>query len=117
MRLRALRLAAASCLLLPLAAHAETTWLCGLSADLVRLVCVADADPRDLPAEGPAAGRPTAVVNGTRFPLDPSRPWTVDLWSPPTERDRVELLARSTICYRSPGCTVSLAWPQDLAAR
>lgn len=99
---------------LPLPVHADTHWRCELSRDLVRLVCRADAPP---PAATPVVPVTTAQVHGTRFPLDPSRPWTVDLWTPPTERDRVELLARATICYRSPGCTVSLAWPEELAAR
>ena len=100
---------------LPPAAFADTHWRCGLSSDLVRLVCRAEAAPTA--TEPVAASAPTAQVRGTRFPLDPSRPWTVDLWTPPTERDRVELLARATICYRSPGCSVSLDWPQDLAPR
>ena len=63
--------------LLPASAGA-TTWLCGLSEDLVRLVCVVDSDPLDGLADTPpdtppqgAAGRPTAAVNGTRFTLDP----------------------------------------------
>ena len=112
-RVGTILLAAAA--VLPAPTRADTHWRCQLSHDLVRLVCRADA------AQPVAADvrtvAPTAQVNGTRFPLDPSRPWTVDLWTPPTERDRVELLARATICYRSPGCTVSLAWPEDLAAR
>lgn len=81
----------------------QTLWLCGLSDDAVRLVCVADADPRQtVPAE-PAQ---RVVVNGTVFPLDPKREYTVDLWSPPTDWENVERLARATICYRSPGCSV-----------
>ena len=53
----------------------------------------------------------TAVVNGTRFPLEPERTWFVEMWSPPTEPEFVELLARATICYRSPGCSVQvLPW-------
>jgi hypothetical protein len=108
---------------LPVAARADTHWRCELSRDLVRLVCRAEPATPAAAAPGAPVAVPvvapvsTAQVHGTRFPLDPSRPWTVDLWSPPTERDRVELLARATICYRSPGCTVSLAWPEDLAAR
>lgn len=104
---------------LPLSARADTHWRCELSRDLVRLVCRADPASESAASATPTvtAAAPTAQVRGTRFPLDPSRPWTVDLWTPPTERDRVELLARATICYRSPGCTVSLAWPEDLASR
>lgn len=85
-----------------------TTWLCGLSEDLVRLVCVVDSDPLDL-APAPEAAKPTAVVNGTRFPLDPRTVYSVDLWSPPTELASVTLLARATICYRSPDCQVVMA--------
>lgn len=83
--------------------QAQTLWLCGLSDDAVRLVCVAEADP--LPA-APAEPAQRVVVNGTVFPLDPKREYTVDLWSPPTDWDYVERLARATICYRSPGCNV-----------
>lgn len=93
-------------------AQAGTHWLCGLSAELTRLVCVADADPFE-PAT-PAA--PAATVRGTRFPLDPRQRWTVDFWSPPTEGASVEFLARATLCYRSPGCSVSVALPAYLQA-
>lgn len=89
-----------------------TTWLCGLSADLVRLHCVADADPGERNAL-PASAETTAIVRGTRFPLDPGRAWTVDLWSPPTDAAWLSLLARSTLCYRSPGCEVVLALPRE----
>lgn len=80
---------------------AAPQWRCTLSPDLVRLVCDAAAP------EEPAAA-PTASVNGTRFPLDTRRRWVVDLWSPPTEMASLELLARATICYRSPGCQVQV---------
>jgi hypothetical protein len=93
-------------------AVAGTHWLCGLSAELTRLVCVADEDPMDQAV--PEAT--TATVRGTRFPLDPRRQWTVDLWSPPTECSSVEFLARATLCFRSPGCTVSVALPAFLQA-
>jgi hypothetical protein len=93
------------------AAQVATLWHCGLSPDLVRLECV--ADPLAPAAMAPAA---TAVVNGTRFPLDPARRWVVDLWSPPTETERVLQLARATVCYRSPGCEVQLTLPAALAA-
>lgn len=85
-------------------AHAGTAWLCNLSEDAVRLICVADVDPADL-----AVSTPTASVKGTKFPLDPRQLYTVDLWSPPSEPDRLELLARATICFRSPDCTVTVA--------
>lgn len=86
-------------------AQAGTAWLCNLSSDAVRLVCVADNDPRD----DVTAGVPVATVRGQSFPLDPRRAWTVDLWSPPSDPADLELLARATICYRSAGCTVTLA--------
>ena len=101
--------------LLPASAGA-TTWLCGLSEDLVRLVCVVDSDPLEALSDTEsgtlppgAAARLTAVVNGTRFPLDPRSVYSVDRWSPPTEVASVALLARATICYRSPGCQVVMA--------
>lgn len=94
----------------PLPAAAQATWLCGLSADAVQLVCVAEFDPV-LAVHAPAAT--TAVVKGTRFPLDPAGPWVVDLWSPPSDPDTLAQLARATICYRSPGCEVILAWAPE----
>lgn len=93
-----------------LPAAAQATWLCGLSADAVQLVCVAEFDPV-LAADTPPAT--TAVVKGTRFPLDPAGSWVVDLWSPPTDPDTLAQLARATICYRSPGCEVILAWAPE----
>lgn len=83
-------------------ARAGTVWLCGLSADLTRIVCVADQPPADDAAPPPT----TAQVRGTRFPLDSRRQWTVDLWSPATDPGPVAQLARATLCYRSPGCEV-----------
>jgi hypothetical protein len=92
--------------MLPVPALAGTLWLCGLSADALRLVCVADDDPRD--AATPAAAVETARVHGTRFPLDPHGVWTVDLWSPATDPAQLAVLAQATICYRSPGCEARL---------
>lgn len=91
------------------AVHADVVWLCGLSEDMTRIVCVAD------PPEDAMAPVATAQVNGTTFPLDPRKKYTVDLWSPATELDRVELLARATICYRSPGCQVVFTHPPQMA--
>ncbi len=93
---------------LALPSAAAPQWRCALSSDLVQLVCDAAA------AEEPAAA--TASVNGTRFPLDTRRRWVVDLWSPPTELAPLELLARATLCYRTPGCQVQVDVP-SLAAR
>jgi hypothetical protein len=96
-------------LLAPGQALGGTVWLCGLSPDLTRLVCVADVDPATDDNTAPAL--PTAQVNGTRFPLDARGRWTVDLWSPATDPDSVTTLARATICYRSPGCEVIMTLP------
>ena len=87
-------------------AVAATDWLCALSHDGVRLVCVADTDPT---ATLQVDSSVTASVRGTAFPLDRQQVYAVDLWSPPTEPDWVLLLARSTICFRSPDCTVTVA--------
>ncbi|WP_298834216.1 hypothetical protein [uncultured Piscinibacter sp.] len=95
--------------LLPTQSPAQTEWLCGLSEDAMRLVCVAEAGPRDSPKP---ALRPVAQVNGTKFPLDPRRLYTVELWGPATEMDFVEELARSTMCYRSPACAVTFIGPR-----
>lgn len=84
-------------------ARAGTVWLCGLSDDLTRIVCIADTPAAEEPM--PAAA-PAAQVNGTRFPLDTRRQWTVDLWSPATEAEPVTLLARATLCWRTPDCAV-----------
>jgi hypothetical protein len=92
-------------------AQAQTHWVCSLTADALQLACVAEADPLRDATPAPA---PTVRVNGTAFPLDPARRYVVDLFGPPTELAPVEHLARATICYRSPGCTVTLAeaaWP------
>lgn len=100
-------LAAALLLLATSAAPAATVWLCGLSEDLTRIVCVADAadgEPGPPPAE-------TGRVGGTRFPLDTRRQWTVNLWSPPTEPGPVTELARATLCWRTPDCEVLMHLP------
>lgn len=100
--------------LLPAQSPAQTMWLCGLSSDALRLVCVAEAGPREAPEP---ALHPTAQVNGTKFPLDPRRLYTVELWGPAAEMDFVEQLARSTMCYRSSDCKVTFISPRvDVAA-
>jgi hypothetical protein len=95
-------------------AQARTNWLCGLSEDILRLVCVAEAGPQDVQDPAPA---PRAVVNGTAFPLDPRRQYTVELLAPAGEMEFVEQLARATMCYRTPECTVSFAGPRVQATR
>lgn len=89
-------------------ARAGVLWLCGLSAELTRIVCVADPDTVEVLDAPPT---PTAVVRGTRFPLNPQQVYTVDLWSPSTDAEAAEFLARATICYRSPGCEVRFSAP------
>ena len=96
-------------------AHAGAHWLCNVSNDGSQLICIADVEPADRAAT-PSPPATTAQVRGTRFPLDPARRYTVEMWSPPTEADFVALLARATICYRSPGCEVTLAPGPWLAA-
>lgn len=91
---------------------AQVSWVCGLSDDAVRLVCVADADPT---MQAAADIQPTARVGGTSFPLDPRRQYSVDLWTPPSDMEFVAQLARATICYRSPGCTVVMAAQAPIA--
>ena len=49
------------------------------------------------------------MVAGTSFPLDTRRQYSVDLWTPPSDMEFVAQLARATICYRSPGCSVVMA--------
>lgn len=118
------------CLLLSSFAHAsDVRWHCLLSADLTRLHCAAQsAGPEVLAVTATGPGSPGAVetvaspaapvaeVRGTRFPLDPRRTWTVDLWSPPDDGAFVEQLARATICYRTPRCQVKVDL-QPLARR
>lgn len=89
--------------LAPLSARAAVEWLCGLSASGVQVVCVAEAGP--MPAVDLVAP-PRTLVNGVAFPLARDRVYTVELWSPPTEMAFVELLARATMCYRTPDCQV-----------
>lgn len=103
--------------IVPLQASSQTVWLCGLSADAMRLVCVADTAAQDVqsPTESPVA-----VVNGTRFPLDPRQLYTVELLTQATDMPFVEQLARATLCYRTPSCSVAFAAPRSdiaLAAR
>lgn len=102
----------------PCAASAQTLWLCVLSEDAVRLVCVAETDPLDaveVADVGNVAPPAQAVVNGTAFPLDPKRSYSIDLWSPPTEMDFVEQLAQASLCHRSAGCRAVVAGERWLA--
>jgi hypothetical protein len=58
---------------------AATHWVCALSDDVVRLVCVADTGP-ELPT---SATKGISHVRGTRFPLDTADIYTVELGVPP----------------------------------
>lgn len=101
--------------LAPAMAH-TTIWLCGLSEEMTRLSCVADQDEAlsDLPVD---SRRQTAnadlvhQVRGTRFPLDPTRAWSVPLWTVPYDISSLRTLAHATICYRSPSCEVVMLQP------
>lgn len=102
---RFLVLLAAATLTAPVVA--DTVWVCGLSHEGVRLHCIAEDDPSlDAVADPRTA---TVSVRGTRFPLDTRRQWMVDLWTPPSDPAFVGLLARATICYRTPDCQVIMA--------
>jgi hypothetical protein len=82
----------------------------------VWLVCVADVDAVRTAATGELQ-EITAVVNGTRFPLDARRIHTVDFWSPATDLAFVDRLAQATLCYRSPGCEVTFTGQPQQTAR
>lgn len=100
-----------------LAQASGTLWLCHLSGQDTQLVCIAEPSaPGEQEDDGPASASPMtrATVHGTRFPLDPSRVYAVDLLAPATEADWLEELARATVCYRSPGCQVVLTGLGDL---
>lgn len=101
-------LAAGVLALAPLSAAARTAWVCALAPNGVQIVCVAEAAP-DAVGDTPPALR--TVVNGVSFPLARDRVYTVDLWSPPTEMAFVELLARATMCHRTPDCHVTWTTP------
>lgn len=92
---------------MPATALAGTHWLCSLSQDLVRLICVADTD--GLEPEPTAVVRRT--VRGVKYPLDPQQQYVVNLWAPPDELERVEQLAKATICYRDAECQVTFSAP------
>lgn len=93
--------------LLASSGQAQVRWMCHLSDHATRLVCVAEEDPARPVAA--AAVSPT-VVRGTRFPLNPRGTYTVDLWSPATDRDFTAELAQATLCYRTPDCQAWLQW-------
>lgn len=99
--------------LLASSGQAQVRWLCHLSDQATRLVCVAEEDP----AQPVAAAAPSpAVVRGTRFPLNPRGIYTVDLWSPATDREFTAELAQATLCYRTPDCQAWLQWERQAGA-
>lgn len=96
----------------PATALAGPHWLCSLSQDLVRLVCV--VDPDGLEPEAVPAVR--TMVRGVKYPLDPRQSYTVDIWAAPDELERVESLAKATICHRDAECQVTFSAPGVAAA-
>jgi hypothetical protein len=94
--------------------EAGTNWFCELTPDGMRVSC--RAETRTTSAEPAPASQKTSV-NGTEFPLDAGRRWVVDLFAVPDDLQRLELLTRATICYRSPECSVLLVTPAHLAPR
>ena len=98
-----------------LPAMAGTHWMCGLSQEGVRLVCVADPDDMaDAEPAKPAPGRGAVVA---RHPISAGRQRCLHRSSSgvcPTTRSGWSSWQRATICYRSPGCTVSVAPVQGL---
>lgn len=101
-------LAAGVLALVPPSAGAGTTWSCALAPNVVQIVCVAEAGPAPAADTAPAV---RTVVRGVSFPLARDRVYTVDLWSPPTDWAFVELLARATMCYRTPDCQITWTTP------
>lgn len=95
----------------PATAFAGTHWLCGLSQDLVRLICVADPDSME-PDTAPVVQR---TVRGVKYPLDPRQQYSVDIWAAPDELERVERLAKATICHRDASCQVTFSAPSVAA--
>lgn len=91
----------------PATSLAGTHWLCGLSQDLVRLICVADPDGAE-PDAVPVVQR---TVRGVKYPLDPRQQYSVDIWAAPDELERVERLAKATICHRDASCQVTFSAP------
>jgi hypothetical protein len=87
---------------------AQVAWTCAISADGTCLDCASSSRPGAVASSAAAGGAAAAVVRGVAFPLDPTGTYSVALWSPPTERRFVELLASATICFRTPDCRVAV---------
>lgn len=84
--------------------RADTTWLCSLDRDWTNLHCLADGET---PSAADAGAGTT--INGTAFPLDAGRAYTIPLWSPATDGEMLRQLADATMCYRTADCRVILA--------
>ncbi len=102
--------AACAALMLSLATPAAAAdWLCNLSEDVEHLVCLADIDLFDDPVTAGTAAAVPVMYRGNRYPLDKRKIYVIALWGPPSEMERLEQLAQSAICFRSPACTVTLS--------
>jgi hypothetical protein len=80
-----------------------TLWRCSLTSGATRLLCVAERAP-----DAAETGTTTAVRNASgvpaRYPLDPSRPYTIELLGPATDMPMVAQLAQFTLCLKTPNC-------------
>lgn len=93
----------------PTPTRPDTLWRCSLTSSATRLLCIADRapDPAE-PSDAALSETPTSVRNAsgipTRYPLDPARPYTIDLLGPATDMPLVMELAQFTLCLRMPRC-------------
>ncbi|RZS58135.1 hypothetical protein [Sphaerotilus mobilis] len=89
-------------------AAAETTlWRCSLTEQATRLLCVAERAPEPSADTGTATVRNASGIPA-RYPLDPARPYTIDLLGPATDMPLVEQLAQLTLCVKTPNCRAVL---------
>ncbi len=84
-----------------------TLWRCSLTAQATRLLCVAERAPE---TSDPLATTPVRNASGipARYPLDPARPYTIDLLGPATDMPLVAQLAQFTLCVKTPNCRAVL---------
>ncbi|MDP4299124.1 hypothetical protein [Leptothrix discophora] len=80
-----------------------TLWRCHLTSGATRLLCVAERSPQAVEA-GTTASVPNASGLPARYPLDPSRPYTIELLGPATDMPLVAQLAQFTLCLKTPNC-------------
>lgn len=99
----------------PVRAMPDTVWRCSLTASATRLLCVVDR--LDASVAEPAASTrtvpaPVSVRNASgvpaRYPLDTSRPYTIELLGPATDMPLVAQLAQFTLCLKTPNCRAVL---------